>query len=406
MAFVGIDIGKRSHEAMFLDEGGEQQGKALRFATTRAGAQEFLGRLKEAGSPTVCALEATGHYWVALYTFLRDAGVEVIVLNPLQTDAYRQSFLRKAKTDRRDAWIIADLARTGRGRAALVPDHVILQLRELTRFRFSLVDQIADLKRKILSLLDRVFPEYETLFSDVFQKSSRALLTQAATAEEFAAFSLEELSTLLHHSSRGRLGEEKARQIRSQAAQSLGVSFLADAVRVEIRCLLAHVAFLEDQVADLDDQIAVLLAQVPAGSYLTTIKGMGPTSAATILAEIGDIHRFDDPKKLVAFAGLDPSTHQSGQFHGEHATLSKRGSPYLRRAIWLAAHPVRQCNPDLQEVYERKLKQGKCHQQAMAAVAHRLLNRVYVVLKEQRPFVIRSVDATPKETGGSTLDNA
>jgi transposase len=125
---------------------------------------------------------------------------------------------------------------------------------------------------------------------------------------------------------------------------------------------------------------------VPGGAYLATIKGIGPTSAATILAEIGDIRRFDDPKKLVAFAGLDPSTHQSGQFQARHMTLSKRGSPFLRRAIWLAAHAARQWNPDLQEVYDRKLKQGKGHQQAMAAVAHRLLNRVYVVLKEQRPL--------------------
>jgi transposase len=405
MPFVGIDIGKRTHEAVILDDAGEQHGKALRFANTRVGAEELLARLQEVDSPGACALEATGHYWLALYAFLRQAGLEVIVLNPLQTDAYRDSFLRKTKTDRRDSWIIADLVRIGRGRAALVPDRAILQLRELTRFRFSLVDQIADLKRKLLSVLDRVFPEYETLFSDVFRKSSRALLAQATTAEEIAAFDLGELTALLDQSSRGRFGEAKAREIKALAAQSLGVSFLADAVRVETRCMLAHIAFLEGQIAELDDQIAPLLVQTPAGSYLTSIKGMGPTLAATILAEIGDVRRFDDPKKLVAFAGLDPSTHQSGQFRAEHATISKRGSPFLRRAIWLAAHPARQWNPDLQAVYERKLKQGKCHQKAMAAVAHRLLNRVYVVLKEQRPFVLRSVDESPEKVVGSALDN-
>jgi transposase len=406
MPFVGIDIGKRTHEAVILDDAGEQHGKALRFANTRAGAQELLARRQEVGSPCVCALEATGHYWLALDAYLGDAGFEVTVLNPLQTDAYRQSFLRKTKTDRRDSWIIADLVRIGRGRAALVPDQTILQLRELTRFRFSLVDQIADLKRKILSVLDRVFPEDETLFSDIFRKSSRALLAQATTAEEIATFDLNELTALLDQHSRGRFGEEKAREIKALAAQSLGVSFLADAVRVEVRCMLAHITFLESQIAELDDQIAPLLAQAPAGTYLTSIKGMGPTLAATILAEIGEIHRFDDPKKLVAFAGLDPSTHQSGQFHAEHATISKRGSPFLRRAIWLAAHPTRQGNPDLQQVYERKIKQGKCHQKAMAAVAHRLLNRIDVVLKEQRPFVIRSVNQSPEEDARSALDNA
>jgi transposase len=159
MPFVGIDIAKRTHEAVILNDAGEQHGKAFRFANTRAGAQELLARLQETGSPCVCALEATGHYWLAIYTFLRDAGVDVIVLNPLQTDACRQSFLRKTKTDRRDSWVIADLVRIGRSRASIVPDQTILQLRELTRFRFSLIDQIADLKRKILSVLDRVFPE-------------------------------------------------------------------------------------------------------------------------------------------------------------------------------------------------------------------------------------------------------
>jgi transposase len=401
MPFVGIDIAKRTHEAVFLDDAGEQHGKPLRFANTRAGAQELLARLQETGSPCVCALEATGHYWLALYTFLRDAGVAVIVLNPLQTDAYRRSFLRKTKTDRRDSWVIADLVRIGRGRAALVPDQAILQLRELTRFRFSLIDQIADLKRKILCLLDRVFPEYETRFTDVFRKSSRALLAQAATADEIAAFDLDELTALLDRSSRGHFGAEKAREIKALAAQSLGVPFLADAVRVEIRCLLAHVAFLETQVAELDGQIAPLLAQAPGGAYVTTIKGVGPTMAATILAEIGDVDRFDAPEKLVAFAGLDPSVHQSGQFHAEQMTLSKRGSPYLRRAVWLAAHSAHKWNPDLQEVDERKLKQGKHHQQAIAAVAHRLLNRVYAVLKEQRPFVVRSGGNTSEETASS-----
>ncbi len=402
MFFVGIDIGKRNHEAVILDDAGEQCGKALRFANTREGAKALLERLQELPSPCICALEATGHYWLALSSFLRDASVDALVLNPLQTDAYRQSFLRKTKTDRRDSWIIADLVRIGRGRAARVPDPTMLQLRELTRFRFSLIDQIADLKRKTLSLLDRVFPEYEPLFSDVFLKSSRALLEQAATADEIAAFDLAELTALLERTSRGRFGEKKARQIQSVAAQSLGVSFLTDAVRVEIHCLLAHVTFLEEQVAELDERIAALLAQVPAAAYLTTIKGMGPTVAATILAEIGDIRRFADPKKLVAFAGLDPSLHQSGQFHGEHATLSKRGSPYLRRAIWLAAHPARQHNPDLQAVYTRKIAQGKCHQQALAAVAHRLLNRIYVILKEQRPFVIRVIDQNEEQALNNT----
>ncbi len=327
------------------------------------------------------------------------------MVNPLQTHAYRNSFLRKTKTDARDAWVIADLVRIGRGRATYVPGQTILQLRELSRFRFALVDQIGDLKRKLLSILDRVFPEYETLFSDVFRKGSRALLAEAATAEAIAAFDVTELTDLLKTASRGRFGEEKAREIQQVAAQSLGVSFLADAAQVEVHCLLAHLVFLEQQIAVVDGHLATLVQQLPEGTYLLSIKGVGMALAAAILGEIGDIRRFDTPEKLVAFAGLDPSVHQSGQFTAEHAVLSKRGSPCLRRALWLAAQTARLCNPDLQAVYERKTGQGKCHKQAMTTVAHRLLNRIYVVLTEQRPYVVRSPNSAPALSDDRGLDS-
>jgi transposase len=406
MLYVGIDIGKRAHEATILDEAGQQQGKSLRFANTREGAAQLLSRLTASDQPAICALEATGHYWLALYEYLHQAGLSVVVVNPLQTSAYRTTFLRKTKTDRRDAWVIADLVRIGRARATPVPSQTTLQIRELSRFRFSLIDQIADLKRKTLSVLDRVFPEYETLFTDVFRKGSRALLAQAATAEEIAAFDLSELTATLRTASQGKFREEKAREIQEAAKNSLGVSFLADAAQVELRCILDHLAFLEEQVAVVDRHVATLVEHVPAGTYLLSVKGIGPALAATILGEIDDIGRFATPAKLVAFAGLDPSVHQSGQFTAEHRALSKRGSPYLRRAIWLAAHPARQRNPDLQEVYERKLAQGKRHQQAMAAVAHRLLNRIDVVLKEQRPYVVRARDDQDHEPQEELLDTA
>jgi transposase len=406
MHYVGIDIGKRQHEATILDEAGQQQGKPLRFANTREGAAQLLARLTASDQPVVCALEATGHYWLALYAYLHQAGLNVVVVNPLQSNAYRTTFLRKTKTDRRDSWVIADLVRIGRARAAPVPDQLTLQIRELSRFRFSLIDQIADLKRKALSVLDRVFPEYEALFTDIFRKGSRALLARAATAEEIAAFDLAELTSVLRTASQGKFREEKAREIQEAAKNSLGVSFLADAAQVELRCLLDHLSFLEDQVAKVDQHVAALVRQTPTGTYLLSIPGVGPALAAAILGEIGDIGRFETPTKLVAFAGLDPSVHQSGQFTAEHAALSKRGSPYLRRAIWLAAHPARQRNPDLQEVYARKITQGKCHQRAMAAVAHRLLNRIYVVLKEQRPYTVRVTDEQTDQPSNELLDSA
>ncbi len=389
MLYVGIDIAKRSHEATILDQTGKQLSSSVKFANSVEGVQTLLDRVKGYDQPVSFALEATGHYWLALYERLTTSGYQVAVLNPLQTDAYRKSFLRKLKSDTRDSWVIADLLRIGRGQVAVIPDKQVLQLRELARFRFSLIDEIGDLKRKVLSILDRVFPEYETLFSDVFRKGSRALLAKAAAADELAQFDLAELTELLSSASRGRFGEEQARAVKNAAEKSLGVSFLADACQVELRCLLGHIDLLEAQVSLVDEHLAGLLAAIPDGQYLLSIKGIGTALGAVILGEIGDISRFPSPEKLVAYAGLDPSVYRTGQFVAEEVHLSKRGSPYLRRAIWLAAGVVRQHNPDLQAVYERKIAQGKHHNEAIAAVGHRLLNRVYVVLKQKRPYELR-----------------
>lgn len=389
MLYVGIDIAKRSHEATILDETGSQLAPSLKFANTVEGVQALLERVKGYDQPVSFALEATGHYWLALYQRLTSSGHAVAVFNPLQTDAYRKSFLGKAKTDKRDSWVIADLLRIGRGQATVIPDKQVLQLRELARFRFSLIDQIADLKRKVLSILHRVFPEYERLFSEVFLKSSRAILAQAATADDLARFDLAELAALLESTSRGRFGEAKAREVKSAAARSLGVSFLADACQIELRCLLGHIELLESQVALVDEHLARLLAGVPDGQHLLSIKGIGAALAAAILGEIGDVSRFAGPEKLVAYAGLDPSVYQTGEFVAAEARLSKRGSPYLRRALWLAAGMARLYNPDLQAVYERKIAQGKHHNEAIAALCHRLLNRVYIVLKQKRPYELR-----------------
>lgn len=389
MLYVGIDIAKRFHEATVMDETGNQIASSFRFANTVDGVNTLLDRVKTYDQPVSFGVEATGHYWVALYERVTDAGYEVKVLNPLQTDSYRHSFLRKVKTDKRDSWVIADLLRIGRAQAAVIPDDQILQLRELARFRFSLIDQIADLKRKFLSVLDRVFPEYERIVGDVFQKSSRALLAHATTSEEVAQIDLAELTRLLYSSSRGHFGEKRAQEIKSAAENSLGVSFLADACQIEVRCLLSHVELLEDQVALVDERLAKLLADIPDAQYLLSIKGIGAVLGAAILGEIGDVSRFAGPEKLVAYAGMDPSVYRTGEFIADEAHLSKRGSPYLRRAIWLAASTARLYNPDLRELYERKMKQGKHHNDAIAAVCHRLVNRIYIVLKEKRPLVVR-----------------
>lgn len=248
------------------------------------------------------------------------------------------------------------------------------------------MQQIGDCKRKIITVLDRVFPEYERLFSDVFLVTSRQLLSQAVTAEEFAAFDLAELEQLLQSVSRKHFGAEKAAQIHSAACQSVGVSFLTDAIHIEMSCMLKQIDLLEDQCTEVEDKIEELMRSSP--HYITTIPGIGLVTGAMLLAEIGDIQRFASVEKLVAYAGIDATVYKTGQFEGDEMHMSKRGSHYLHAALWQAATASLLHNPELRLYYDKKRAEGKPHGVALGALCHKLLARVYIVMKEQRAYVI------------------
>jgi transposase len=387
MFFCGIDVAKHKHAVLVVDDTGQIVQAAFSIDNSRAGFEQLAAALTALPDPVTVGLEATGHYWLALYDDLAQQGYPVTVINPLQVAAYRRSGIRKTKTDSTDAFWIADFLRIANLKPTEQGLPIILQLRELSRFRFWLTAQIGDCKRKILCILDRVFPEYETLFSSVFLKSSRALLKEAVSAQEIADFDLAELTDLLHNASRGRFGQPKAEAVQNAARQSVGVGFLVDAVRVQMHCLLQQIDLLQEQVAQLDAAIAELMDQIP--QYITSIPGIGPVTGAAILGEIGDVHRFDSVEKLVAYAGIDPTVYQTGQFQASEAHMSKRGSPYLRHALWLSSTVAVRYDPELQVFYETKRKEGKHHGTVIGAVCRKLLARVFVILKEQRPYVIR-----------------
>jgi transposase len=384
---VGIDVGKRSHEVCLLDTNGRQTGRFFRFQHSRQGMTSLVELLRQQPESCIIAVEATGPYWLALYHYLLQEGFTIVTVNPLQSHAYRRSTIRKVKNDRRDAWIIADLLRIGRVRPGYVPGPDIQPLRDLARFRIELVDQVGDAKRRILGVLDKVFPEYESLFSNVFITTSRELLKRAATAEEFAALDLKEIAQVVKKASHGRIGMERAERLQQAARTSLGLPCLRDAATVELRCLLSQVEFLEAQVEAIETAIERLFSQVT--QHLTSIKGIGTTSAATIYAEIGDIHRFPTLESLVAYAGIDPTIFSSGEFEGTQRHISKRGSSYLRKALWMAATGARRWNPDLDAFFAKKLREGKSYGVAMGALCHKLLGRIYIILQENRPYEVR-----------------
>lgn len=373
MIIVGIDIAKNNHEATIIDSLGNIITKSFRFSNNHKGSSTLIANINKANKsnePVVIGMEATGHYWLPLYSRLLSEGFDIKVINPMQSDSFRNLYIRQTKNDSKDSFIIAEVIRFGRYSSTCLAEEDILSLRNLSRFRLFQVDMVSDLKRKVISLLDQVFPEYSKLFTDTFGKSSLEILTEYSTPEEFLNVDTNALAETLAIVSKGRFGLCKAEQIKDAAANSFGIKLATDTFSFEIKQLIEQIKFVEDHIAELEQEISNLLKKLD--TPIETIPGIGPVLGAIILSEIGDITRFKNGSKLVAFAGIDPTVKQSGEFIGTKNKMSKRSSPYLRRAIWLAANVAAFNDPVLSAYYNKKREQGKHHFTAVGAVALRL----------------------------------
>jgi transposase len=394
MFYLGIDIGKNTHVASLLGSDGAPVFKAFSFSNTLDGGESLLMKLASHNvqmEGLEIGLEATGHYWLAVYSFLCDRGCKLHVINPIQTDGWRKGVeIRKRKTDTIDSVLIAELVRYGDFLEARLPEETLLSLKNLTRFRSYLVDSIADLKRKIICVLDQVFPEYQSIFSDVFGATSKEILLQFGSPAELEAVSADTLAELLSKLSRKKLGGEKAVELSRAAASSFGVTFCRDSFTFQLKMLIEQMKYIEEQVRETEAEIKKLMHQL--NSPITTIPGIGKTLGAVILGEIGDFGRFEKASQLVAFAGIDATVNQSGEFEGTNNRMSKRGSPYLRRALFqaaLVAATGRNPDPILSAFYQKKRAEGKHHNTCIGAVSRKLCYIIFAVLTENRPFETR-----------------
>ena len=276
MFYCGIDIAKYKHEATVIDEAGVALLDSISFANSKEGCEKLLAlfqRLDISQKDLLIGMEATGHYWLSVYGYLLERGFEVKVINPIQSEAFRKMYIRQTKTDRKDSFIIAQIMRFGQFSATNLSEEVIVAMRQLSRYQLALVDACGDCKRRVIALLDQVFPEYDALFSDTFGVTSKEVLSQYTTPEDLLTVSTRKLTTLLEKASHGRFGKEKAEQLKAAAAGSFGVSFAKDAFAFQIRQLIEQLEFLEGQIAELEEQISSLLKQT--GSYITTIPESG-----------------------------------------------------------------------------------------------------------------------------------
>lgn len=386
MYIVGIDIGKNHHEASIVSPEGKQIGRSLRFATTHKGADSLMSFIfKNIGnSPCVFGMEATGHYWYPIYSFLKAKGYTICVINPIQSDSLRKMYIRQTKNDSIDSFLIAEVIRFGQFGTTSMADENILAMRQLCRYRDSVISSRTEIKLRIGAIMEQIFPEYEKQFSSLWVSTSMGILEKYLTPENIENAPIDELFEIIKDKSHNRLTRAKAISIKEAAADTFGIKIAQDAFSFQLKQLIDRMNFLDKQIEALDCQILEYYEKFDC--YLHTIPGIGIIGAATILAEIGDISRFKNSSSLIAFAGIDPTVRQSGEFNSTHNHMSKRGSPYLRHAIFLAATTCSFHNSPLNAYYKKKRDQGKHHLTATGAVARKLTTVIYAVLRDSKPY--------------------
>ena len=389
MFYLGIDIGKNTHVASLVDDKKKVIFKAFSFSNSIDGAESLILKLEAFKDELEVGMEATGHYWLSIYSYLVEKNFTVRVINPIQTDGWRQGIeIRKRKTDIIDSLLIADLLRYGDFVETSLSNEDYLSLRNLSRFRSYLISSIGDLKRKTIALLDQVFPEYASSFSNIFGKTSKEILSNFSTPSDFEDINSDDLSTFLESVTRKNYASKKIDELSKKASSSFGINFCLDSFSLQIKMLIEQISFIQNQVSDVENEIEVLLEKL--NSPITTIPGIGSVNAATILGEIGDIKRFSNPSKLVAYAGLDASVSQSGEYESTYNHMSKRGSPYLRRALFQSALRAEFCDPVFSDYYQKKITEGKHHLVATNAVARKLCHTIFAVLTKNEPYQVQS----------------
>lgn len=384
MFLVGIDVAKDKHDCFICDSEGNVLKDVFTFSNDREGFNLLLSFMPTSSENVKVGLEATGHYSLNLINFLIDNGYSPVVFNPLQINLFRKAHtLRKTKTDKIDAKLIALMLSSSDAKPHLDLSYHVTELKSLTRYRSRLKNQLARLKISLARIIEIVFPELEDCVYSINQKSTMALLHEFPSKELIANAHLTRLTNVLKDNSRGKYSKDKALEIRNLAINSIGTS--SDASSFELVQTIDMINFYSSKIDELDAKIKDIMIELE--SPILSIPGISYNLGSIILAEIVDINRFDTPAQLQAFAGLDPATHQSGKFIATGVSMVKRGSPYLRWAILNASRLIAMRDPCFKDYYQRKRKEGKHHFVALTHVAKKLIRVIFKLLKTNSQFV-------------------
>ena len=385
-AVVGIDVGKRKHAATALTPNGEMIAQLASFPNTRQGIDRLeKDILRKAGGPgkVLLAMEATGHYWMCLYHELTRRGYECVVLNPVQTNAHVRAQIRKNRNDRIDSAGIARLVLAGEARATRVPDEKTAELRLWVRHRGRLLRAAGNMERFAHTLVDRVFPEYADILSKPFLPSAQKLIRHVGLAPADLVAKQLEVREVLRGASRGHITPETIDNLLQAAQQSIGTRQAENVANRQLVLVFDYLATLRKQIAAIEDELDLRVQKL--GSPLFSL-GITANLVAVIHAESDPISDFRSADQYVAYAGLDPSSYKSGDTIDRRGKISKRGSPTLRRALYLAAFIVSRKHACFHRIYQKHRRQGKNHCNALVIVARHLARVVWRLLIDGREF--------------------
>ena len=384
---VGIDVAKDKHDCFIQSSEGEVLADVFTISNNMDGFHTLLEKIQACTTPQDkirVGLEATGHYSYNLLGFLLDNGLATYVLNPLRTNLYRKSLsLRKTKTDRVDARTIAAILLSDAGLKPYTDTaYHNEELKSLTRYRFDKVKERAKLKSSVSRLVCILFPELEKLVPSLHMASVYALLEEFPGAKQVAGAHLTSLKSLLEKASKGRYKRDMALSIRDTARMSIGSRMPAKSL--ELQHTIRLIWELDAEIHEIEAEIETMMDEIR--SPIMTIPGIGCRMGAMILAEAGDLSRFDSPDKLLAYAGMSPSTYQSGQLNNCYPHMEKRGSRYLRYALFNATKYVCLWDPTFAAYLAKKRAEGKHYNVAISHAAKKLVRLIFAMEKSRQPY--------------------
>ncbi len=390
MRFAGIDIAAETHVLAVVDQTGTVLVKPTPFGEDVEGYARLLDRLGPVPDLLV-VMEATGHYWKNLFATLAAHGIAVALINPLRTHRFAGEDLERTKTDAIDALGLARFGAQKRPAATRLPDAATEELRELVRLRDRLVQDFGDRVRQLHRLVDLGFPEFTRYVKSLDSELATAILQDDPTAQAFQGVSVKRLARLCYDG-RHPVGAELAQALLEAASRSVGRHH-GEAYRLQVRYACEDLGLLRRRLRTLERDIEKTLQDHEVGTLLTTIEGIGPQTAARLVAELGDPAAFRSAAALAAFVGVVPALRHSGKRTPTRAALTPLGHAPLRATLWMPTLTAVQRNPWLRAYYERLRARGKLPKVALVAAMRTLLIAVYHVAKHRRPFIALPVTA-------------